>query len=233
MQLLLTPFGPHRPRPNKLIVVDGKGYPVTFPSSASPEEQQQIGLKLPGKKVPEAGQKVAGFALNAEQVSAFGKVVAEGAAATEQFSASGQVVDKVADPNKHAGEAGLGATGEVAAELPLLEANGLAVDREHAQAAGWATVGLTKPTLVDKKINEVVVVGLAPHMTPIRRSDHSNSETALGIASADDDSLLKAMKRKAAINLDDQFAPYGARPALLASPQALQAFVLPVVLIPV
>ncbi|EEC68624.1 hypothetical protein OsI_37005 [Oryza sativa Indica Group] len=67
--------------------------------------------------------------------------------------------------------------------------------------------------------NEAVAVGLAPHMTPIRRSDRSNSETALGIASADDDSLLKAMKRKAAINLDDQFAPYGARPALLASPQ--------------
>lgn len=132
-----------------------------------------------------------------------------------------------------------------------------------------ATVGLTKPTLVDKKIsgseqvadeqvvtvadgdmvlsaqpekemtaamllkssghagshypvtgsNEAVAVGLAPHMTPIRRSDRSNSETALSIASADDDSLLKAMKRKAAINLDDQFAPYGARPALLASPQ--------------
>uniref|UniRef100_I1R217 Uncharacterized protein n=1 Tax=Oryza glaberrima TaxID=4538 RepID=I1R217_ORYGL len=140
---------------------------------------------------------------------------------------------------------------------------------EHAQAAGWATVWLTKPNLVDKKIsgseqvadeqvvtvadgdmvlsaqpekemtaamllkssghtgshypvtgsNEAVAVGLAPHMTPIRRSDRSNSETALGIASADDDSLLKAMKRKAAINLDDQFAPYGARLALLASPQ--------------
>uniref|UniRef100_A0A0E0RBY9 NB-ARC domain-containing protein n=1 Tax=Oryza rufipogon TaxID=4529 RepID=A0A0E0RBY9_ORYRU len=137
---------------------------------------------------------------------------------------------------------------------------------------GWATVWLTKPNLVDKKIsgseqvadeqvvtvadgdmvlsaqpekemtaamllkssghagshypetgsNEAVAVGLAPHMTPIRRSDRSNSETALGIASADDDSLLKAMKRKAAINLHDQFAPYGARPALLASPQALK-----------